>query len=178
MLSTIGLVLLAVVVLYNQLVRARTHVHRAWAQVDTQLQRRHDLIPNLVETVTGYRDHERSLLDAVTAARAAALEVHDPVARQDAEDALGDALGRLLALDEAYPDLKADGAFTALQAELRATEDRLAFARGFANSRVARYRALIDTLPGVLLARPLGFPREALYALEDERARTRPAVEM
>jgi LemA protein len=177
-LSGIGLVLLGAVVLFNRLVRARTHVRRAWAQVDTQLQRRHDLVPNLVATVAGYVEHERPLLDGVTQARAAALRIDDPLARRDAEDLLGAALERLLVLDEAYPALKADGVFRALQTELRDTEDRLAFARGFANSRVARYRALIDTMPGMLLARPLGFPREALFALEHEQARTRPSVEL
>jgi LemA protein len=174
--TILGALLLAAIVIYNRLIRAKVAVRNAWAQVDTQLQRRHDLIPNLVATVRAYADHERGVLDAVTQARATALSVRDPLDREVAEDHLGVAVARLLALSEDHPDLKADGNFRALQQELTATEDRLAFARGFANDRVARYRELTDTLPGLLLARPFGMPRGELFLLEEERARRRPAV--
>lgn len=174
----LGVVLLAVVVLYNRLVRARIKVRQAWAQVDAQLQRRHDLVPNLVATVAASADHERAALDAVTRARAAALRVDDPVERGAAEDLLGTALDRLLVVAEDNPTLQADANFQHLQAELAATEDRLAFARDFANDRVARYRQLTDTVPGRFIAGPLGFPREALFALESERARQRPDVQL
>ena len=177
-LAVIGVVLLTVIVLYNRLIRARVKVRQAWAQVDAQLQRRHDLIPNLVATVQGYAGHERAALDAVIAARAQALSIADPVAREAAEDALGASLSRLLAVSEAYPDLKADQRFAHLSEELRGTEDRIAFARGFANDRVARYRTLTDTLPGSLIAGPFGFPREDLFALEHERARRVPTVDL
>ena len=172
------LLLLAAIVLYNQLVRAKVKVRQAWAQVDAQLQRRHDLIPNLVATVGAYAAHERDVFERVTQARSDALAVTDPVARQDAEDHLGAALSGLLALSERYPDLKADENFRHLQTELSATEDRLAFARDFANDRVARYRKLADTVPGLLIARPFGFPREAMFATDDERASRSPDVRL
>jgi LemA protein len=172
------LLLLVAIVIYNRLIRAKVKVRQAWAQVDAQLQRRHDLIPNLVATVGAYANHERDVFDRVTRARQNALAVTDPVARQDAEDGLGAALGSLLALSERYPDLKADQNFQHLQTELAATEDRLAFARDFANDRVARYRKLTDTVPGLFIARPFGFPREAMFALDHERARRSPDVRL
>lgn len=177
----IGLItalLLGVVLLYNRLIRAKVRVRQAWAQVDTQLQRRHDLIPNLVATVRGYAAHEREVLDAVAAARAEALSIQEPFARAEAEDRVGAAVGRLLAVSENHPQLLADENFRALQSELAATEDRISFARGFANHRVARYRELTDTLPGKLIATPFGLPREQLFSLEHERVRRRPDVDL
>lgn len=170
--------LIGVVLLYNHLVRARIKVRQAWAQVDAQLQRRHDLVPNLVATVGAYAGHEQEVLDRVTRARARALTVRDPVQRQGAEDDFGAALASLLAMTEQYPDLRADQRFAALHDELVATEDRIAFARGFANDRVARYRERIDTLPGRLVAGPMKFPRESMFALEHERARRAPDVSL
>jgi len=173
-----ALLLLAAIVVYNRLIRAKVKVRQAWAQVDAQLQRRHDLVPNLVATVGAYAAHERDTFDRVAEARSAALAVTDPVARQDAEDQLGAALGSLLALSERYPDLEADQNFRHLQTELSATEDRLAFARDFANDRVARYRKLTDTVPGLLIARPFGFPRAAMFATDHERVHRRPDVRL
>ena len=172
------LLLLAAIVLYNRLIRAKVKVRQAWAQVDAQLQRRHDLVPNLVAAVGAYATHERDVLDRVTRARTDALAVSHPVARQEAEEQLGAALGSLLALSERYPGLKADQNFRHLQTELSATEDRLAFARDFANDRVAHYRKLTDTVPGLILARLFGFPREAMFALDHERARRAPDVHL
>jgi LemA protein len=174
----LAVLVVAVVLLYNRLIRAKVRVRQAWAQVDAQLQRRHDLLPNLVATVRGYAAHEREAFDAITTARTTALSTSDPFARADAEDDLGAAVGRLLALSEDYPELRADENFRALQAELTATEDRISFARGFANDRVARYRELTDTLPGKLVAGPFGFPREQLFSLGHERARRAPDVEL
>lgn len=174
----VALLLLAAIVVYNRLIRAKVKVPQAWAQVDAQLQRRHDLIPNLVATVGAHAAHERDVFDRVTRVRNEALAISDPVARRDAEEQLGDALGSLLALSERYPDLKADQNFRNLQTELSATEDRLAFARDFANDRVARYRKLTDTVPGLLIARPFDFPREAVFALDHERARSNPDVRL
>ncbi len=176
--TAVALLLLVAIIVYNRLIRAKVAVRQAWAQVDTQLQRRHDLIPNLVATVQAYAGHERTVLDAVTQARAQALSIRDPLDREVAEDQLAAALGRLFLLSEDYPELKADANFRALQTELSETEDRLAFARGFANDRVARYRELTDTLPGLLIARPFGMPRGELFATEDERARQRPDVQL
>lgn len=171
-------VLLGVIVLFNVLVRARTHVDRAWAQVDVQLQRRHDLIPALVEVTRGAAGHERALLDAVVHARSAALQQTDPSARLEAEDRLSVALGALLAVDERLPALRSDAVFLDLQAHLRDTEDRIAFARGFANDRVARYRTRTDTVPGIWLATLLRFPRDGRYVRAVPTARTTPAVQL
>jgi LemA protein len=175
-LVTLAIVLaVAGVVLFNRLVRLRVRVDEAWAQVAAQLQRRHDLVPNLVAVVGGYASHERGLVEAVTSARADALRPGDPEERLAAEDALGATLGRLLAVMERYPDLRADARFRELQDELTATEDRIAFARGFANDRVARYRAAITTFPGVLVARPFGFRDHELFAAQ-QHARLAPRL--
>ena len=162
------------VVLYNRLVRARVRVDEAWAQVDTDLQRRHDLIPSLVATVRGYAGHERAALEAVTEARTRALSAADPTVREAAEDELGAAIGRLLAISEAYPALRADDGFRDLQAELTDTEARLAFARDFANARVATYHERLETFPSVLVARAFGFERRRLFAVEADEARRVP----
>lgn len=170
--------LVAVAWLYNRLIRAKVRVREAWAQVAVQQQRRHDLLPALVTAVSGHAAHEAGLLAAVTAARTRALSAGDPSSRGSAEAELSELAPQLLALGEAQPALRADAVFGQLSDELRDTEDRLAFARDFANHRVASYRALTDTLPGALLARPLGFPREALFAREDERAAVAPELEL
>lgn len=167
--------LLVVVWLYNRLVRARVRVDEAWAQVATDLQRRHDLVPALVAVVRGYAAHEADLLDEVTRARAAALGPHPPEERRAAEDALTDALARLLLVAEGYPQLRADAGFADLQAELTATEDRLAFARDFAAHRVASYHELLDTFPSVVVARLFGFERRPTF-VADEHARVAPSA--
>jgi LemA protein len=172
-------VLTAVVaLLYNRLVRARARVDEAWANVATQLQRRHDLVPELVTTVQAYAAHERDTLEAVTDARARALAAGAPDEHAAAEDALGDALGRLLALGEAYPDLRADARFAQLQRQLAETEARIAFARGFANDRVRRYHELTGTVPTSLVARAFRFGPARSFVVEDAAARTTPPVEL
>ncbi|HNL52669.1 MAG TPA: LemA family protein, partial [Actinomycetota bacterium] len=122
--------------IYNRLVRLRNKVEEAWAQIDVQLQRRHDLIPNLVNTVKGYAAHEKSTLEEVTAARTAAVAAQGAEAAGKSEEALTAALGRLFALAENYPDLKADQNFRQLQEELSDTEDKVAFARQYYNDNV------------------------------------------
>lgn len=161
--GVLGIVAVAGIALYNRLVHLRARADEAWAQVDTQLQRRHDLVPNLVATVGAYAGHERGAMSAVTRARLVALRTDDPAHRADAEDALGDALERLLVVAEGYPELAATERFRHLQVELADTEDRLAFAREFANHRVARYRTAIRSFPGVLLAEPLGFVDRVMF---------------
>jgi LemA protein len=170
------LALVVVVVLavtqYNRLVRLRNQVDASWAQIDVQLKRRHDLIPNLVETVKGYAAHERSTLEAVTQARNAAVAAtgSGPAGRAEAENALTQSLGRLFALAEAYPNLKANENFAALQRELAATEDRIAYARQFYNTAVQTYNTAIQTIPGNLIAGPTGFKaREFFQAPDGER---------
>lgn len=174
-LLTIGL---AVVVLYNRLVRAKVRVRQAWAQVAVQQQRRHDLIPNVVAAARGSAAHERGLLTSVTEVRRQALSATTHLERDQAEQELSALLGQLLVLTEAQPELQADGSFRKVQQKLRDTEDRLAFSRGFANDRVARYRTLTDTFPGVLIARPFRFPREDMFARESERAGRAPDVDL
>jgi LemA protein len=157
---------------YNRLVKQRNQVQAAGAQIDVQLKRRHDLIPNLVESVRGYATHERSTLDAVVAARQGAVaSVGAPRSAQaQAEGALTQALGRLFAVAEAYPDLKASQNFLALQGELAATEDKIAYARQFFNSAVQTLNTSVQTVPSNLVAGIGGF-REAEYfqAAGDER---------
>ncbi len=175
--AIVAIVLALVMMAYNQMVRAKVRVRQAWAQVAVQLQRRHDLVPNLVATVKGYAGHEREILDEVTRLRGEALSQTDPAKRPGAEDAFGDALGRLLMLTENYPDLRADEGFRQLQDDLRDTEDRIQFARGFANDRVANYRKLTQTFPTSLLANLFGFGPEEMFALDDPRAAAVPGIE-
>ncbi|MFF0722427.1 LemA family protein [Micromonospora sp. NPDC003816] len=147
-------------VAYNRLVRRRNQVRASWAQIDVQLSRRHDLIPNLVETVKGYAAHERDALTAVSAARSGALAAATTpglAGRAGAETVLTEAVGRLLALAEAYPDLRADRNFAALQTELSRTEDRIAYARQFYNSAVQTYNTTVESVPTNLVARVAGF---------------------
>jgi LemA protein len=157
---------------YNRLVQQRNQVQAAGAQIDVQLKRRHDLIPNLVETVRGYATHERGTLEQVIAARQGAQSsVGAPRAQQAAaEGELTQALGRLFAVAEAYPDLKANSNFLALQGELASTEDKIAYARQFFNSAVQTLNTSVQTLPTNLVAGIGGF-REAEYfeAAGDER---------
>jgi LemA protein len=158
---------------YNRLIRLRTQVQASWAQVDVQLKRRHSLIPNLVETVKGYAAHERGTLEAVTAARAAAAGSagRGPQQQVGAEGALTQALGRLFALAEAYPQLKANENFLALQAELSGTEDKIAYARQFYNSAVQSLNAAVQTVPANIVAGIGGFRAEPYFeAFGDERA--------
>lgn len=157
---------------YNTLVRQRNQVDTSWAQIDVQLKRRYDLIPNLVETVKGYAAHERGTLEAVVAARngAVAAAGQGPAERAHAENALTQSLGRLFALAEAYPTLKADQSFAALQAELRNTEDKIAYARQFFNSAVQTYNTSIQSIPTNLIAGVFGFrAREFFEATGGER---------
>ncbi len=171
----LGVALVAgVVLLFNRLIHAQVRVRAAWGQVAVQHQRRHDLLPAIVAAVGAAATHESDLLRAVSDARNRALRATDPAARGDAEAQLTALIPQLLALAEGLPQLRADSSFERLQAQLRDTEERLAFARDFANDRVASYRALTDSFPGSLLARPLGFPREELFALQDERAALAP----
>ena len=158
---TLGIVVLVVVLLvgwglatYNRLVRQRNQVQASWAQIDVQLKRRYDLIPNLVETVKGYAAHERGTLEAVVAARSGAMAASGGAVagRADAENMLTQALGRLFALAEAYPDLKANQNFAALQSELANTEDKIAYARQFYNSAVQTLNTTIQSVPSNLIA--------------------------
>jgi LemA protein len=172
----LGVVLVALltwaVAAYNKLVRRRNQVDASWAQIDVQLTRRSNLIPNLVETVKGYAAHERGTLDAVITARnsAVAAKAQGAAGRAEAEAVLTQMLDRLLALSEAYPDLKANQNFAALQSELANTEDKIAYARQFYNSAVQTYNTTTQTLPTNLIAGVGGFrQREYFEAAGTER---------
>ena len=172
------LVLLLIIVVvwavatYNRLVRLRNQVQASWAQIDVQLKRRHSLIPNLVETVKGYAAHERGTLEAVVQARNAAVAVQGQGAGQQApaENMLSQTLGRLFALAEAYPQLKANENFTQLQRELSDTEDRIAYSRQFYNSSVQTLNSAVQSIPTNIIAGMGGFRQETYFqAVGDER---------
>ncbi|MEN3304740.1 MAG: LemA protein [Micromonosporaceae bacterium] len=150
---------------YNRLVRQRNQVDASWAQIDVQLKRRYDLIPNLVETVKGYAAHERGTLDAVVQARNGALAAsgQGPAGRAEAENFLSQTLGRLFALAEAYPNLKANENFASLQGELANTEDRIAYARQFYNASVQTYNTSIQSIPTNIIAGFGGFRAKDLF---------------
>jgi LemA protein len=170
-LGIVVLLLLWLVVVYNRLVSLRQTTGQAWSDVDVQLKLRHDLVPNLVETVKGYAAHERGTLEAVVAARNAAVGANGPAAQAQAEGQLGAALGRLLALTEAYPELKANQNFLQLQAELSDIENKIAAARRFFNNAVAEYNAAIQSVPAVFFAGSLGFTSRTFFEVpESERA--------
>lgn len=153
--------LLWVIVIYNGLVALRQRVSQAFADIDVQLKQRHDLIPNLVETVKGYATHERGTLEEVVKARNVAMAAQGPAQQAAAENMLSGALRQLFALSEAYPDLKANQNFQQLQAELSDIENKLAAARRFFNNAVQEYNTGIEQFPAALLAGPFGFrPRE------------------
>jgi LemA protein len=157
--------------IYNRLVSLRQNYKQAFADIDVQLRQRHDLIPNLVETVKGYAAHEKGTLEAVIQARNAAVGAErsgDPKAMGAAEGLLGAALGRLIALAEAYPDLKANENFKQLQSELSDIENKLAAARRFFNSAVAEYNTGREQFPAVLVAGALGFQPADMFDLGEE----------
>jgi LemA protein len=166
------IVLIWALTAYNKLVRQRNQVDASWAQIDVQLKRRYDLIPNLVETVKGYAAHERGTLDAVINARnsAVAASGQGPAGRADAENVLSQTLGRLFALAEAYPNLKANENFMSLQGELANTEDKIAYARQFYNASVQTYNTSTQSIPTNIIAGVGGFRAKDLFqAAGDER---------
>ncbi len=173
-LAVVGLLLLFLVLTYNRLVRLRNRIDAAWAQIDVQLKRRHDLIPNLVETVKGYAAHERETLEAVVAARRQAVDATGVEQQAQAENMLTGALRQLFALAEAYPDLKANQNFLALQEELTGTEGRIAFARQFYNEQTLAYDNARESFPTNIVAGVFNFEnREYFEAEESSRAPVR-----
>jgi LemA protein len=156
--------------IYNQLVAMRQRVGQAFADVDVQLKLRHDLIPNLVETVKGYAAHERGTLEAVVQARNAAVAAQGPAQQAAAENMLTGALRQMFALAEAYPDLKANQNFQQLQAELSDVENKIAAARRFFNNSVQEYNTGIQQFPAALFAATLGFSQRTFFDVGEERA--------
>jgi LemA protein len=176
LLGMLALLVLWFVSIYNGLVHLRNYVDNAWAQIDVQLKRRHDLIPNLIETVKGYMGHERGTLEAITKARADAMSAKSPAQAGQAESALSGALRGLMVNVERYPDLKASQNFLALQEELSSTENKISFARQAYNDSVTRYNSRIQTIPSNLVAGPAGFTSRELFELTDVAERNAPQV--
>ncbi len=167
-LVVVVLVGLYAVVSYNGLVSLRNRIENAWAQIDVQLKRRYDLIPNLVETVKGYASHEKETLDAVIQARNVGMNATGPHEQAEAENQITGALKSLFALSEAYPDLKANQNFAQLQEELTGTEGRIAYARQFYNDTVFRYNTKIQSFPANTLAGAFRFSEREYFQADDE----------
>ena len=161
---------------YNGLIRRRNQVKNAWAQIDVQLKRRHDLIPNLVETAKGYMKHERGTLEAVTKARNLAQAAQTPGEASKAEQGLSNALGQFFLVVERYPDLKASQNFLALQEELTSTENKVGFARQFYNDQVMRYNIRIQSVPANVVAGMFSFTKMELFELTIAAEREAPKV--
>lgn len=171
------LVILFVIVTYNGLVRLRNRAQEAYSDIETQLKRRHDLIPNLVETVKGYAAHERQTFEAVTAARAGAVSAQGPEQQGQAENMLTQALGKLFAVAEAYPDLKANENFMQLQNELTDTEDKVQASRRFYNMNVRDLNIKIEQFPSNIVAKMGNFTQREFFEIEDPTHRETPQVQ-
>jgi LemA protein len=167
---------LAVVAIYNRLVRLRNRVENAWAQVDVQLRRRYDLIPNLVETVKGYASHERGTFEEVTRARTAAQQATTVAQQAEAENVLTAAIGRLFAVAEAYPELRATENFQQLQAELANTEEKIRIARQVYNDSVLTYENARETVPTNIVAGMFSFEEKPYFEIEEPAVREAPRV--
>ena len=169
-LGIVVLLILWIIFIYNGLVAMRQRVNQSFADIDVQLKQRHDLVPNLVETVKGYASHERGTLEAVVQARNAAMTAQGPAQMAAAENMLSGALRQLFALSEAYPDLKANQNFQQLQMELSDLENKIAASRRFFNNAVSEYNASIQQFPAVLIARSFGFAERPFFDLGGDRA--------
>ena len=177
-LAVLVLVAVALVVSYNRFVSQRNLVAESWRQIDVELHRRHDLIPNLVETVKGYASHERGVFEAVTQARAAAASPGaTPAIQAQQEGILGQALGRLFAVAEAYPDLKASTNFLELQRQLTETEDRIAAGRRFYNANVRALNTRVESFPSNIVASTFNFTQAEYFEVEDVAIRSAPTVD-
>ena len=180
----IGMIILVVlvlfvfsgIVLFNQLRRASISVDEAFSQIDVQLKRRSDLIPNLVETVKGYAAHESSTFEAVTAARSATMRATSVSDVAASDGMMTNALKGLLAISENYPELKASTNFLSLQEELSTTENKISFARQFYNDNVSKLNTMVATIPTSLMVGPAGVTKRDFYKVENEADRTRPDV--
>lgn len=170
------LLIIFVVTTYNSLVNLRNKVKDQWSQIDVLLKRRSDLIPNLVETVKGYATHEKETLDAVIEARNKSVVANTPEAEMKASGELTQALSKLLALSEAYPDLKANTNFMQLQADLTQTEDKIAYARQFYNDAVLLYKNKLEMFPSNIIGSMFGFKKEAFFEV-DEASKETPKVQ-
>jgi LemA protein len=171
------LIVTFLVVLYNRLVRLRNRVENAWAQVDVQLRRRYDLIPNLVETVKGYASHERVTFEEVTKARTAAQQARTVPEQAEAENLLTAAIGRLFAVAEDYPELRATENFQQLQGQLEDTEQKIAISRQVYNDAVLTYDTALETVPTNIVGGMFNFEEKAYFEIEEPAAREAPRVQ-
>jgi LemA protein len=174
-LAILAAVVIYAIAIFNRLVRQRNLVREGWSGIDVQLKRRTDLVPNLVETVKAYAAHERAVLAEVTAMRASSMAASDVGSQASAERGLQASLGKLLAVAEAYPDLKADKSFLALQEQLSGIEDQLQMARRYYNGTVRNLNIVIQSFPNSLMAGLLGFRAEPYFELDDRSEATAPA---
>jgi LemA protein len=177
LIGVLVLLLLAVVLLYNRLVRLRNRVENAWAQIEVQLRRRYDLIPNLVETVKGYASHERATFEEVTRARTAAQEARTVPEQAQAENLLTQAIGRLFAVAEDYPELRATENFQQLQAQLEETEGKIAVSRQVYNDAVLTYDTALETVPTNIVGNLFSFEEKPYFEIEEPAAREAPRVQ-
>ncbi len=175
-LALIAAVVLFVVSIYNSLIKLRNQVKNAWSQIDVQLKRRHDLIPNLIETVKGYMDHERDTLENITKARSQAVQAEGVGDKAKAEGELTQALGKFNLVVENYPDLKANQNFLSLQEELTSTENKISFSRQSYNDQVLFYNNKIQMFPSNIIAGMFKFIEEEFFEIEDEKEREVPKV--
>jgi len=175
-LAVLVILVLALISIYNSLVRLRNAVENAWSQIDVQLKRRHDLIPNLVETAKGYMKHERETLEEITKARAAAMGAKSVSEASKAEGALGEALSKFLLVVENYPDLKANQNFLAVQEELTSTENKISFARQSYNDQVLFFNNKIQMFPSNVVAGMFGFGKRDFFEIEVAAEREVPKV--
>jgi LemA protein len=182
MILIIILVILVIIIfwivgMYNGLVRLRNQVKNAWSQIDVQLKRRHDLIPNLVETAKGYMKHERETLDSITKARSQAVEASGVANQAKAEGELNNALSRFMLVVENYPDLKASHNFLSLQEELSSTENKVGFARQFYNDQVQSFNTKIESVPSNIIAGMFNFKQAEFFEIETPAEREVPKVQ-
>jgi LemA protein len=166
-LVVLGALVAFVVAIYNRIVTLENRFQNAWSQIDVQLKRRADLVPNLVETVKGYASHEKEVFEQVAKSRQAMMNAQNPDDGAEAANMMSAALGRLFAISEAYPDLKANENFRVLQEELSSVENKIAYARQFYNDAVLQFNNAIETIPGVLLAGPMGKKEHVFLEIPD-----------
>lgn len=166
-LGIVVLVFLSLVAIYNRLVSLRNRIENAWSQIDVQLRRRYDLIPNLVETVKGYATHEREVFENVSQARSAMMNAEGAQAQGEAQNMITGALKTLFAVAEAYPELKANENFMMLQEELSGTEGKIAYARQFYNDQVMTFNTMVQSFPSNIIAGMFGFTQKEYFPMED-----------
>ena len=173
-LAVVAVLIIAVIAIYNKLVRLRNTVKTSWSDIDVQCKKRYDLVPNLVEAVRGYASHEKSVFEKVTQARSAAMQAASPAEMAKAENMLRDTLKSLFAVAEAYPELKANANFLQLQSQLQDLENNIEYARRYYNAVVRDYNILIESFPSNLIASQFGFKQEELFQLEAPEAERKP----